>query len=180
MYKSQRKRYFPLPDYTKSTRDNVVLEIYGHTIDENYSKLLIEKKDDLSLTEVILLDMVQKNLVINDDAAKLLKNKKLIEGRKPNYYISASIAELTGQKANYTKNKGLDKDVYKGFIIQHIKNHGFATREEIDTLLLDSLPEYMTEKQRKKKIDNLLQEISGTLIINIGTKAKSKWILGKK
>jgi ATP-dependent DNA helicase RecG len=36
MYKSQRKRYFPLPDYTKSTRDAVILEIYGHTIDENY------------------------------------------------------------------------------------------------------------------------------------------------
>ena len=64
MYKSQRKRYFPLPDYTKSTRDSVILEIYGHTIDENYSKLLIEKKDDLSLTEVILLDKVQKKLKI--------------------------------------------------------------------------------------------------------------------
>jgi ATP-dependent DNA helicase RecG len=180
MYKSQRKRYFPLPDYTKSTRDNVVLEIYGHTIDENYSKLLIEKKDNLSLIEVILLDKVQKGLDINDDAAKLLKKKGLIEGRKPNYYISASIAELTGQKASYTKNKGLDKDVYKGFILQHIKNHGFATREEIDILLMSNLPDYMTEKQRKKKIDNLLQEISRTLIINIGTKAKSKWILGTK
>ncbi|TRX11703.1 transcriptional regulator [Flavobacterium gawalongense] len=179
MYKSQRKRYFPLPDYTKSTRDNVVLEIYGHTIDENYSKLLIEKKDDLSLTEVILLDKVQKDLDINDDAAKLLKKKGLIEGRKPNYYISASIAELTGQKASYTKNKGLDKDVYKGFILQHIKNHGFATREEIDTLLLSNLPDYMTEKQRKKKIHNLLQEMSGVSIVNNGSRAKSKWVLLK-
>lgn len=179
MYKSQRKRYFPLPDYTKSTRDNVVLEIYGHTIDENYSKLLIEKKDDLSLTEVILLDKVQKDLDINDDAAKLLKKKGLIEGRKPNYYISASIAELTGQKASYTKTKGLDKDVYKGFILQHIKNHGFATREEIDTLLLSNLPDYMTEKQRKKKIHNLLQEMSGVSIVNNGSRAKSKWVLLK-
>ena len=180
MYKSQRKRYFPLPDYTKSTRDNVVLEIYGHTIDENYSKLLIEKKDDLSLTEVILLDKVQKKQEITDDGAKLLKKNELIEGRKPNYYISAKLAELIGQKANYIKNKGLDKDVYKSLIIKYIEKYSFATREEIDTLLLNNLPDYMTEKQRKKKIDNLLQEISGTLIINIGTKTKSKWILGKK
>ena len=64
-------------------------------------------------------------------------------------------------------------------IIQHIKNHGFATREEIDTLLLDSLPDYMTEKQRKKKIHNLLQEMSGVSIINNGSRAKSKWILLK-
>lgn len=180
MYKSQRKRYFPLPDYTKSTRDNVVLEIYGHTIDENYSKLLIEKKDDLSLTEVILLDKVQKKQEITDDGAKLLKKKELIEGRKPNYYISAKLAELTGQKANYTKNKGLNKDIYKGFIIQHIENHGFATREEIDDLLFDKLPDYMTEKQRKKKIHNLMQEMSGVSIINEGSRAKSKWVLLKK
>jgi ATP-dependent DNA helicase RecG len=179
MYKSQRKRYFPLPDYTKSTRDNVILEIYGHTIDENYSKLLIEKKDDLSLTEVILLDKVQKKLKITDDGAKLLKKKGLIEGRKPDYYISAKLAELTGKKADYTKNKGLDKEVYKEFVLKHIENHGFATREEIDDLLLDKLPDYMTEKQRKKKVHNLLQEMSGISIINNGSRAKSKWVLLK-
>ena len=180
MYNEQRKRYFPLPDYTKSDRDNVVLEIYGHSIDENYSKLLIEKKDDLSLTEVILLDKIQKKQLVTDDGAKLLRSKDLIEGRKPNYYISAKLAEMTGQKASYTKNKGLSKEVYKGFVIQHIENHGFATRDEIDELLLDKLPDYMTEKQRKKKIDNLLQELSGELIINTGSKTKSNWILGKK
>ena len=179
MYVEQRKRFFPLPDYTKSSRDNVVLEIYGHTIDENYSKLLIEKKDDLSLTEVILLDKIQKHLPINDDAAKLLKKKELIEGRKPNYYISATLAELTGQKANYTKNKGLDKDVYKGFVIQHIKNHGFATREEIDSILFTNLPDYKNEKQRKIYINNLIQEMAGNTIENIGSRIKSKWVLIK-
>lgn len=180
MYKEQRRRYFPLPDYTKSDRENVVLEIYGHSIDENYSKLLIEKKDNLSLTEVILLDKVQKNQSITDDGIKLLKSKGLVEGRKPNFYISAKLAEITGQKALYTKNKGLNKEVYKEFIIQHIENHKFATREDIDELLINQLPDYMTDKQRKKKIDNLIQELSGTKIINVGSKTKSNWILGKK
>ena len=99
--------------------------------------------------------------------------------RKPNYYISASIAELTGQKANYTKNKGLDKDVYKGFIIQHIKNHGFATREEIDSILFTKLPDYKNEKQRKIYINNLIQEMAGSTIENIGSRIKSKWVLIK-
>lgn len=179
MYIEQRKRFFPLPDYTKSTRDNVVLEIYGHTIDENYSKLLIEKKDDLNLTEVILLDKVQKKQYITDEGAKLLKKKELIEGRKPNYYISAKLAELTGQKASYTKNKGLDKEVYKGFIIKHIANHGFATRDEINTLLLDNLPDYKNDKQRKIYINNLIQEMAGTLIENVGSRIKSKWVMIK-
>lgn len=180
MYNSQRKRYFPLPDYSKSTRDNVILEIYGHIIDENYSKLLIEKKDDLSLTEVILLDKVQKKQIITDEGAKLLKKKRLIEGRKPDYYISAKLAELTGQKANYTKNKGLDKEIYKGFILQHIKNHGFATREEINTLLLNNLPDYKNDKQRIVYINNLIQEMAGDSIENIGSRIKSKWVLLNK
>lgn len=179
MYIEQRKRFFPLPDYTKSNRDSVVLEIYGHTIDENYSKLLIEKKDDLSLTEVILLDKVQKKQVITDVGAKLLKKKELIEGRKPDYYISAKLAELTGQKANYTKNKGLDKEVYKGFIIKHIENHGFATREEIDSILFSNLPDYKNEKQRKIYINNLIQEMAGNKIENIGSRIKPKWVIVK-
>ena len=180
MYKSQRQRFFPLPDYTHSTSDSVNLEIYGHSIDEKYAKLLIEKKDDLSLTEVILLDKIQKNMAITDDAAKLLKNKGLIEGRKPNYYISVKIAEMTNQKAEYTRNKGLDKEVYKVFIIKLIENHNSATRDEIDSLLLNQLPSYMDEKQRKAKIHNLMSELHKEgKIKNIGSKFKSKWVLNK-
>jgi ATP-dependent DNA helicase RecG len=180
MYNEQRRRYFPLPDYTKSDRDNVVLEIYGHSIDENYSKLLIEKKDDLSLTEVILLDKIQKKQSITDEGAKLLKSKGLIEGRKPNYYISAKLAEMTGQKASYTKNKGFDKEYYQDLIVKHIKNHNYASRIEIDELLFNILPDHKNEKQRKIYINNIISEMAGTLIENIGSRTKSKWILLKK
>ena len=96
MYRSQRERFFPLPDYRKSTRDEVVLEMYGHTIDENYSKLLIEKKDDLDLTEVILLDKVQKGRGkdLTRYAINKLKKKKLIEGTNPLFHISSSVKSL--------------------------------------------------------------------------------------
>lgn len=180
MIKSQKARYFPLPDYSKSTGNEVVLEIYGHSIDENYSKLLIEKKDDLSITDVILIDRVQKGLHITDDAAKMLKIKGIIEGRKPNYYISATLAEITNQKASYTKNKGLDKEDYKEFILKHIKNHGHANRGEIDELLLNILPNNKNEKQRKIYINNMIREMAGVSIENIGSRTKSKWILLKK
>ena len=106
MLKSQKERYFPLPDYAKSNDKEVILEIYGHAIDEKYSQLLMERKDDLSLTEIINIDRVQKGLSITDDAAKMLKSKGLIEGRKPNYYISASVAEITDKKLN-TRETGV-------------------------------------------------------------------------
>lgn len=176
MYNSQMKRFFPLPDYSQTTNNEVVLEIYGHSIDEKYSKLLIEKKDNLLLTEVVLLDKIQKGQSISDDAAKLLKKSRLIEGRKPNYFISSEIAAITNQKASYTKSKGLNKEILKSFILQHIDNHGYATREEIDELLLNKLPEYMDDKQRKKKIHNIMQEMAKVTISNTGSKAKSKWV----
>lgn len=180
MYRSQMRRFFPLPDYSQTTTNEVVLEIYGHSIDVNYSKLLIENKDNLSLTEVVLLDRVQKGMLITDEAAKMLKKKGFIEGRKGNYFISAEIAAITNQKASYTRNKGLNKQFYKDYIIQHIQIHGSAAREEIDTLLAEKLPDFMTEKQRKIKINNTLREMAGKSIQNIGSRTKPKWVLLKK
>lgn len=176
MYKSQMQRYFPLPDYSKSTWDEVVLEIYGHAIDENYSKLLIEKKGDIDLTDAVLLDKVQKSLPINDEAARRLKQKGFIEGRKPNYFISAQIADITDKKAQYTRNKGLDTELLKSFILKHIEIHGYATRKEIDELLLDKLPDYLDEEQRKKRIENILQHMRRNTIKNIGTRTNPKWV----
>lgn len=173
------QRYFPLPDYSKSTWDEVVLEIYGHAIDENYSKLLIEKKGDIDLTDAVLLDKVQKSLPINDEAAQRLKQKGFIEGRKPNYFISAQIADITDKKAQYTRNKGLDTELLKSFIMKHIEIHGSATRKELEDLLLDKMPDYMDEKQRRKRLDNILQDMRDDIIVNIGSRKISKWIKKK-
>ena len=165
MYIEQRKRFFPLPDYTKSTRDNVILEIYGHTIDENYSKLLIEKKDDLSLTEVILLDKVQKHLAINDEAAKLLKKKELIEGRKPNFHISSSVASVTGMETEYIKLKGIEDDYCKKLIKDYIIKFKGGLRSDFENLLDDKLAHLLTPKQKKDKVKNLLQSMKRDEII---------------
>ena len=176
MYKSQKQRFFPLPDYSKTTKEEVVLEIYGHTINENYSKLLIERKDDINLTDAVLLDKVQKLIPINDEAAKRLIKKGFIEGRKPNYFISVQIAKITDKKAQYTRNKGLDIEILKSFILKHIDIHGSATRKEIDGLLLNILPDYLSEKQRRKKIDNILQYMRDDSIENIGSRKVPKWV----
>lgn len=177
MYKSQWERYFPLPDYTHSTRDNVVLEIYGQNIDENYAKLLIEKKDDLNLTEVILLDKVQKKISINDEAFKLLKKRGLIEGRKPNYYISLKIAELTNQKAGYIRNRGFKDEYYKKMILEYLEKYERATKEDIDKLILDILPDILDIQQRANKVRNLLYAMSKKeqVIVNQGTNRNPIW-----
>ena len=176
MYQSQKRRFFPMPDYSKSSSEKVVLQIYGKVIDERFSQILMERRD-LDLTTTILLDHVQKGLAITNDGAKFLKKQKLIEGRKPKYFIAAELASATDQKAKYIKNKAFDKSHYKAMILQLIVKYGEASRKEIDDLLMDKLSEILTHDEKKKRIENLLQDMSrkDKTIKNEGTKRNPKW-----
>lgn len=44
---------------------------------------------------------------VSEEAIKILKSNKLIEGRKSNYIISLAVARKTDQVHEYTKQKGL-------------------------------------------------------------------------
>lgn len=175
MYASQRNRFFPLPDYALSEPQKVKLQLFGHSIDENYSKLLIERKD-LSLSNVVLLDRVQKKLLITDEAASLLKKERLIEGRKPNYFVTATIAAATDDKATYIRNKAFDDEHYKKMIEAFIDKYGSATRKEIENLILDKLSTALSNQQKKNKIGNLITALrSKGIIENRGSYAKPVW-----
>ncbi len=77
MFVAQRKRFFPLPDYIRSTDQQVVLEVYGHAIDLNYTRLLLQRQD-LDLGTVVLLDRVQKKYPIPDETAAGLRRVGLV------------------------------------------------------------------------------------------------------
>lgn len=155
---AQRKRFFPLPDYGRSSANHVVLEIFGHTLDTNYSLLLLEKQD-LDIATVILLDRVQKRLSISDSAAAHLRRQGLIEGRKPNYFLSAHVAASTNEQVAYTQNKGLGKESLKQFVLTHLQQFGSGSRENLDNLLQPMLPAGLTGKQKSDKVKNLLTEM---------------------
>jgi ATP-dependent DNA helicase RecG len=182
IYIAQRQRFFPMPDYVLSDKNRVVLQIYGHAIDENYSRLLIDRKD-LTLDKVVLLDKIQKNQTISGSAAVILRKEKLIEGRKPNYFVAASVAEATNEKASYIKNKAFDKKYYKSLIIEFIKKYKKASRDDIDELLMDKLSNVINENQKRNKIRNLLYEMSRkdeTIMNQSKSTAKPNWVLTKK
>jgi ATP-dependent DNA helicase RecG len=181
MVMAQRKRFFPLPDYVLTEPQKVSLQIYGHSIDENYSKLLIERKD-LPLTCVVLLDRVQKKLPITDDAAVMLKRDKLIAGRKPNFYVEASIAAAADNKASYIKNRAFDDGHYKDMVIKYLKTYKKANRNDIDVLLLDKLSDILNDKQKRNKIRNLLYAMSkkeGLIMNSVKTTRHPIWVLNE-
>lgn len=177
MILAQRNRYFPLPDYSKSEPAKVVLEVYGHTIDENYTRLLLERRD-LPLTTVVLLDRVQKKQPITDDAAAMLRKTGLIEGRKPNYYVAAQVATATGNKKEYIRNRAFDDAYYKDTILAYLRKFGSATRQELERLILDKLSDVLDENQKRNKFRNLLYTMSrrDKTIEKSGGKQKGRWV----
>ena len=178
MFTLQRKRFFPMPDYDLSEPDKVKVKILGKVLDINYTKTLINNTM-LDLKTVIYLDKVQKKERLADQEYKALKAQKLVEGRYPNIYVSAGIADITGDKTSYIKNRAFDDEYYKKLIIAFIKKYESATKREIDELLIDKLPNALDEKQKRKKINNLLYVMSkkDSKIKNEGSKKKPKWVL---
>lgn len=172
----QARRYFPMPDYDLSRSNAVKMTIYGSVVDPAYSRLLIQRTD-LSLTEILALDRVQKRLSISDDTVKMLRRSGLIEGRKPNLHVSASVARITANKADYIRTRAQDDDYYCKLITDYLETFEKATREDIDKLLFGKLSEALDVGQKTNKIANLLTKMRRRrIIVNKGSKKKPCWM----
>lgn len=176
MFNYQRARFFPMPEYDL-TGGKVKVTISGKVLDIDYARVLARNKD-LTLDEIMMLDKIQKRKTLTESEIKQLKARDLIEGKKPNFYISAKVAQKTGQKAVYTKYRAFDKSYYLDLIEKAIREHDHVERTDVDELLWKKLPDWMDDKQKKIKINNLLAELrKKNKIRNDGSDAKPKWVL---
>ena len=179
MHKSQAQRYFPLPDYDLTEPAVVRMTIHGAVVDPAYSRLLIQNTQ-LDLGDVFALDRVQKKLPIEDDVAARLRKEGLIEGRKPNYRVSAVVAKATASKADYIRTRAQDDEFYAKLLEDYLRKFGKATRKEINQLLLPKLSEALTADQKERKIGNLLSNLRRSdRIHNTGSRALPVWELAE-
>lgn len=178
VFRIQKERYFPLPDYDLSDRQQVKVCVYGKILDENYSQILF-KNPDFDLETVFLIDCVQKGIKIDKKAVKYLRKLNVIEGKMPNIFLSAAISETIGEKTQYVKNKAFDDQYYKDLIVKYLEQYGKAKKKDIRALLWDKLPEVMGDKQKEDKIRNLLAAMRRKNIIVTDSKnqQRSSWIL---
>jgi len=77
----------------------------------------------------------EKGKPISDEAIKMLRKEKLIEGRKPHLYVSKQIAGVTDQKVEYSKHKGLTDKKCEALLLDSLKDHNCLTKQEIVNLL---------------------------------------------
>ena len=171
-----------MPDYrideNELGKPRVEVTLPGQILDPKYT-LVLMKRNDLDLRQVLLLDSVQKRRVISPEAVKELKGLKLIEGRSPNFFVSSKVAEWTNQKAHYILTRGLDDKYYQQLVLQYLGEYKHALRRDLDGFLTTKLPDVLDAAQKQHKIKNLLQAMRRQGLIHPeGPRSSAVWKLG--
>ena len=83
----------------------------------------------------------------------------MIEGGKPNYHISAKVADNSGDRAQYIRHRAFDDQHYKQLIMEYLGRFETAKRVDINGLLLDKLSDVLDANQKQNKVKNLLQAL---------------------
>jgi ATP-dependent DNA helicase RecG len=173
MFETQRGRFLPLPDYSfaasESGRPRVEVTIAGQVLDTKYTQTLM-KRSDLDLRQVLLLDRVQKGVMLSKPEAAQLKRLGLIEGRYPRLFVSGRIAAATGGQAQHIRKRGFDNRYYRDLLVELIREHGPIGPGVITELFMDKLPDSLDDAQKRSKIRNLTFDLAHRrgVIENVG------------
>ena len=127
--------------------DRIVLTLCGKS--GNIAKKLYNKRNYAN----------KKGKRISSEAVAMLRKRKLIEGRLPHIFIAKDIAQVTDQKIEYSKHKGLDDKKCEALLLDSLKDHGSLTKPEIVRLLWDVLPDQLDDRQKNNKLDYLLKRL---------------------
>jgi ATP-dependent DNA helicase RecG len=181
VYKIQREKYFPMPDYDFSRQGEVSVAVYGKVLNENYTRILFENPD-FDLDTVYLIDRVQKNQPISKEDIKRLRKLGIVEGKAPNLYLSAHLSKAIDEQAPYIKNKGFHDEYYKKLIIDYLEKWKKGRKKDFMDLLLNKLPDVLDEKQKESKVRNLLSSMKSAGIVDTDSDNNrlANWVLVKK
>ena len=121
-----------------------------------------------------------KMVKYNEVEKLVLRKRKLIEGSLPHIYVAKNIVQVTGQKVEYSKHKGLADKKCEALLLESLNDHKTLSKQEIVRLLWDLLPDQLEDKQKINKIDYILKRLRMAGKIYNETKGSdSVWSLGK-
>ncbi len=178
VFMKQRENYMPLPE-DLSTDHQVKIRIDWKIINENYTRLLHNRKD-LSLLDIIYLDSVQKNKDIEKHIASYLRRKKLIEWRKWHYHLSLWVAQNLWEVPMYLDIKWPEIDHQRERIYAFIKaqKKWWCSKKNIVDFMSNKIEEHLSDKEKDKRIWNLLQDLRREWKIQTDNKwAHAKWFV---
>ena len=180
VYRIQKDKYFPLPDYDLHDKNQVSVRIYGKILDENYTYLLYDHPE-FDMRTIFLLDQVQKGNGRNlqKDEIAYLRKHNLVEGRINHLFLSAETAKVMNEEIEYVKNRGFHDKYYKDLIIELIQQKEQVQRKDIRKLLWNKLPDSYSDKQKEQKISTLLTSLrkAGKIKKDSDNQQLSHWVL---
>ena len=131
--------------------------------------------------ECLWLDAVRTHRPITKEAARHLKDKKLIEGKAPRYNIALSVAKKVQQIGQYTRETGLNKKAQVKLILQLAFNAGSTgfKRAVAFEIIEQSLPASMTKTQKLNHVSHMLRDMQTDGLLKKNDSGKS-WLITPK
>ena len=158
MFRGQANRYLPMPDYDTTGPEHVIMRLQGRFLDENYSRTLLTHAD-LPWPELLALDTIQKGAEPDEDIVASLRRQKFVEGRRPHLHVASHIAAATDTEAEYIRHRAFDDRYFCDMILEFLKKFGEGQRVDFERLLEGKFSDLLSDKQKEKKIHNLLQRL---------------------
>jgi len=180
----------PEPDYSRTDRGNVILQLSTMEVDEAFLHLVLEQGPSLPIDSLIALSVLrgQKRVSadelaqhIHRDAAQARRTlEKLLEAgvvqahgqtRGRNYTLSPGVYRSQGDQAAYTRQAGFSPLQHEQMILSYAQQHGRIRRSEAADLCR------LTVTQASKLLRRLANE--GKLAM-VGERRGAHYTLGSE
>lgn len=170
----------PLPDFTGTDANQVVLTLHGQVKDPNFVRFLEvvgkETNQIFSTHDLLVLDFIHRGVAVPPELQSRLAPlvdagvvERFGKGRASRMILSRRFYAMTGKKGLYTRKKGLDRETNKELLMKHIRENEAEGSRLAE--LLQVLPGLS-----KNQVQSLLRELKAHGRARVkGTTRAARW-----
>ena len=134
MFEESIKESKPRPDFTGTDDYQVFLTLRGEVQDVRFLRFLEqigrETLQSFTTEDLLILDILRHQDVVPENLIhrlKILRERGLIEtigrGKGTKYLLAKRLYMAIGDKAAYTRRRGLDRETNKALLIKHLEHY---------------------------------------------------------
>lgn len=164
------------PDYSRSDRNNVVLQLATGAADERFLRLVLEQEasqggSPLPIDSLIALAAVREHKRLGADELAVLIQRDVNRAKRTlahlleaglvqahghtrgrTYTLSAELYQASGDKAAYTRQVGFSKVQHPEMVLNYVRQHGQIRRADVMDLC------HLTGAQSQKLLKQLVSQ----------------------
>ncbi len=184
MFERSIRESKPRPDFSRTDNYEVFLTLYGEVQDQRFLRFFQEIGQEtlsaFSTQDFLLVDFIHREQDIPPDLQNCLPkllNLGVIEsqgrGKNRKHFLSRRFYTSLGEKGEYTRKRGLDKETNKELLFKHIRDNKEGARFEELSQVLPSLS--------RSQIKRLMEELKTEERVHvIGKTRGARWYAGTR